>query len=88
MMASGCLVVSNYNPAASWLLRDGENCLLAQPTAESLHQALERGLTDSELRERLTAQAVADIREHHSDWESEMEKTYQYLCHPDGLSEA
>ncbi|KKK47215.1 hypothetical protein LCGC14_3157440, partial [marine sediment metagenome] len=85
MMACGTLLVSNYNPAASWLLRDGENCLLAEPTAESLYQALERGVLDRQLRKRLTAQAVADIKERHSDWEPEIEKVYQYLCDPDGL---
>ncbi len=85
MMASGSLVVSNYNPAASWLLRHGENCLLAEPTAESLYHALEKGMLDRELRRRLADQAVADIREHHSDWEFEMENVYQYLCDPDGL---
>jgi glycosyltransferase involved in cell wall biosynthesis len=85
MMASGSLVISNVNPAASWLLRDGENCLLAEPTAESLYQALEKGILDVELRKRLSDQAVADIREHHSDWEPEMERVYQYLGDPDAL---
>jgi glycosyltransferase involved in cell wall biosynthesis len=83
IMASGSLLVSNRNPAASWLLRDGENCLLTEPTVESLSQALEKGMLDRELRRRLTNRAVADIREHHSDWEPEMEKVYQYLCDPD-----
>ncbi len=87
MLASGSLVISNYNRAASWLLRDGENCLLTEPTAESLYHAIEKGLLDRELRRRLTDQAVADIRERHSDWEPEMEKVYQYLCDPDALPE-
>ena len=80
-------MISNYNRAASWLLRDGENCLLTEPTAESLHHAIEKGMLDRELRRRLTDQAVADIRERHSDWELEIEKVYQYLSDPDALPE-
>jgi glycosyltransferase involved in cell wall biosynthesis len=83
LMASGALVVSNVNPAGSWLLRDGENCLLAEPTAESLSAALERGLLDAELRQRLTAQALKDIQKRHSDWASQMKKIYAYMCDPE-----
>lgn len=84
LMASGALVVSNVNQAGSWLLHDGENCLLAEPTAESLSAALERGLLDAELRQRLTAQALKDIQERHSDWASQMSKIYAYMCDPEG----
>jgi hypothetical protein len=83
LMASGALVVSNVNEAGSWLLRDGENCLLAEPTAESLCAALEQALLDQELRQRLTAQALADIQARHSDWSSQMNKVYEYMCAPE-----
>jgi GT2 family glycosyltransferase/glycosyltransferase involved in cell wall biosynthesis len=84
LMASGALVVSNVNDAGSWLLRDGVNCLLAEPTAESLCEALERGLTDKALRERLAAQALADIQEGHSDWPSQIEKVFRFMSDPEG----
>lgn len=84
LMASGCLVVSNVNPASSWLLQDEENCLLAPPTADALREALVRGLLDSDLRLRLTARAVTDIRKSFSDWGAQMDDVYRYLCNPGG----
>jgi O-antigen biosynthesis protein len=84
LMACGALVVANDNPANGWLLRDGENALLADPTADSLAAALERGLNDDGLRERLTTRAASDIGEHHSDWVPEMERVYRFLCDPHG----
>lgn len=86
LMASGCLVVSNVNPASSWLLHDEENCLLAAPTADALREALVRGLTDSDLRRRLTSRALTDIRESFSDWEAQMNDVYRFICDPDGES--
>jgi GT2 family glycosyltransferase/2-polyprenyl-3-methyl-5-hydroxy-6-metoxy-1,4-benzoquinol methylase/glycosyltransferase involved in cell wall biosynthesis len=84
LMASGSLVVSNVNPAGSWLLRDEENCLLAAPTADALQEALLRGLLDSELRRRLTSRAVTDIRDSFSDWTTPMNDVYRFLCNPNG----
>jgi O-antigen biosynthesis protein len=82
LMASGCLVVSNVNPSGKWILRSEENCLLAPPTAESIFLALERGLTDADLRVKLTHQALEDIRRGHSDWTPIMDDIYGYLCDP------
>jgi O-antigen biosynthesis protein len=82
LMASGALVVSNRNPAGSWLLRDGENCLLADATADRLHQALLRGLTDEDLRQKLTSQARADIDARHRDWEAEIDRVFDFMSNP------
>lgn len=84
LMASGALVVSNLNPSGFWLLHDEQNCLLAEPTAESLCAALERALTDDALRDRLARQAVADIQANHSNWVAQMDNVYRYLCDPEG----
>ena len=83
LMASGALVVSNVNRAGSWLLRDGENSLLAEPTAESLAAVLERALLDADLRERLTKQALEDIQARHVDWPKEMDGVFEYLTDPE-----
>lgn len=83
LMACGVLVVSDADGVMSWLLRDSENCLLTEPTAEKLCAALERGLLDLELRERLTAQAVADIREQQTDWALELDRVFQFLSDPE-----
>jgi glycosyltransferase involved in cell wall biosynthesis len=82
LMACGALVVANDNPANAWLLRDGENAILADPTAEALAVALERGLVDTDLRSRLSERASLDIREHHADWASQIDHVYDYLCDP------
>lgn len=83
LMACGALVVANDNPANGWLLRDGENSLLADPTADALAEALERGLTDEALRGRLSVQGAHDIERQHSDWEPEIDRVYQFLCEPE-----
>lgn len=82
LMASGALVVANRNPANGWLLRDEENCLLAEASVDALAAALERGLTEDDLRDRLTGQALSDVRAGHSDWEPEMDKVFRFLCDP------
>jgi GT2 family glycosyltransferase/glycosyltransferase involved in cell wall biosynthesis len=84
LMACGALVVANDNPANSWLLRDEENSLLTQPTAEALHAALERGLSDTDLRARLTKQAALDVYDRHANWAPEMDRVYRFICDPDG----
>lgn len=40
LMACGTTVVTNHNEANTWLLRDGNNCLLSPPTASCLSQTL------------------------------------------------
>jgi GT2 family glycosyltransferase/2-polyprenyl-3-methyl-5-hydroxy-6-metoxy-1,4-benzoquinol methylase len=82
LMASGALVVANRNPATAWLLRDRENALLATASPGALHDALLEGLTDDPLRERLTGQAVADIRERHADWNGQIDEVFRFLQDP------
>lgn len=82
LMASGCLVVSNRNPATSWLLKDGQNCLLSEASASSLAETLEKALLDEPARQQITAQAAQEIQRHYSDWNREFEKVYRYMCNP------
>jgi len=84
LMASGALVVSNVNPAGSWLLRDEENCLLTAPTADALQETLTRGLLDNDLRRDLTSQATTDILQRFYDWTAPMNDVYRFLCNPNG----
>jgi O-antigen biosynthesis protein len=83
LMACGALVVANDNPANGWLLRDGENCLLAEPTAGRLAEILKKGLLDLDLRAQLTARARRDIADRHADWVPEMDRIFRFLCDPD-----
>jgi GT2 family glycosyltransferase/2-polyprenyl-3-methyl-5-hydroxy-6-metoxy-1,4-benzoquinol methylase/glycosyltransferase involved in cell wall biosynthesis len=86
LMASGALVVSNSNPANGWLLRDRENALLAPAIVEGLASALHAGLTDTDLRARLTERALEDVRSRHSDWEREIDAVHAYLCDPEAAT--
>lgn len=82
LMASGALVVSNRNPATAWLLKDRENCLLAEPSATYITEVVEHGLFDTALRSRITARAADTIKSYHGDWGSQIEKIYQFMCQP------
>lgn len=82
LMASGALVVTNFNPATTWFLKDGENCLLTEASATCIAETLEQGLTDHALRHRITAQAACQIQESYANWDREIEKIYRYMCSP------
>ena len=79
LMASGALVIANSNPYNSWLLKDRENCLLAENSPTALAGALEEGLSNQALRETLVANAASMIQERYTDWDAQMEKIYQYM---------
>ena len=82
LMASGCLVVSNFNPATAWFLKDMENCMLSRASATSLAETLEEALLKNQERKRITANATRLIREEFSDWDHQIESIYQYMCDP------
>jgi len=79
MMASGCLVVTNRNASTGWLLRDGENCLLAEGSASSLAERIQEGLGDAQLRQRITRDAGDLVRRQYTGWDAQAEKVYQCL---------
>jgi glycosyltransferase involved in cell wall biosynthesis len=82
LMASGSLVVTNYNPATTWFLKDGQNCRLAEVSATSIADVLEQALLDHEGRQRITHTAADQIRTDFSDWGRQIEKIYAYMCNP------
>lgn len=80
LMASGSLVVTNYNPATLWFLKDQENCMLAEVSATCIAQTLERAMLSVELRQQIVAQAVSQIVSSYGDWDNQIEKVYRYMC--------
>ena len=84
MMACGCSVVTNYNPWTTWLLKDGENCLLSLPSATSLADRLEEALLDEELRLKIGKTSSQLIKSQFSNWHEQLEKVYGWMCDPDG----
>jgi len=82
LMASGCLVVTNHNPATQWLLRHRENCLLAQPSATCLADALEWAVAHCDECRSLAAIAAREVLTRYSDWTREISRMYGFMCDP------
>lgn len=82
LMACGCLVISNKNINNSWLLKDGYNCILCDPTPISILEAYEKLRFDSNLRSTLRANALKTIEK--ISWESEMKRILKYIQHLEG----
>jgi len=78
LMASGCLVVANLNPANAWLFHDRENCLLSPASASSLCETIIEGLNNTKLREKIINNALSTIN-NHTSWDEEMEKIYLFM---------
>jgi GT2 family glycosyltransferase/glycosyltransferase involved in cell wall biosynthesis len=83
LMACGVPVVAFDNPWGHWILRDGENALLARRTVTGLVDAMERMCTNADLRHRLAKNAVTDIAAHHGSWDAAFRSIYDYLCDPE-----
>jgi O-antigen biosynthesis protein len=60
-MASGCCVVTNENNATKWLLENGHNALLTEPTIESVERAIGNLVEDADLRQRLIEASFAKM---------------------------
>jgi O-antigen biosynthesis protein len=85
LMACGVPVVAFDNPAGYWLLRDGENCLLARRTVDGLSRQLERIVVDHELRASLAERGLRDIDEGYASWDKSLSGIYEYLSDPEGI---
>ena len=79
LMACGSLVVSNLNPATTWLLRHQENCLLTEASATCLADTLEQALLDTALRKHICQQALHQVQLSFSDWDKEMGNIYRNM---------
>jgi glycosyltransferase involved in cell wall biosynthesis len=82
LMASGALVVTNYNPATTWFLKDHQNCRLSRISATCLAETLEEAIEDQAERQRITSNAVQLIRASYRDWNRQIEKIYRYMRNP------
>jgi O-antigen biosynthesis protein len=82
LMACGSLVVTNYNEANTWLLKDGENCLLALPSASCLAQTLSFGLENYEGLGAIRTTATKSILAAYSDWDNSFNEVAAFMLHP------
>ncbi|OGP49425.1 MAG: hypothetical protein A2Y79_09915 [Deltaproteobacteria bacterium RBG_13_43_22] len=83
LMASGTLVVANYNPATTWLLKDEENCYLAEASATCLADKIKEGVLNLEERTRIVNNASQMIKKRYWNWAEEFDKIYHYMLNPD-----
>ena len=81
-MASGVATVSNVNPATTWLLRDGENCLLTPALPTPVSECLGRLVEERELRARIVTAGLTEVRQYR--WEEQIERMWQAMCLRDG----
>lgn len=79
LMACGCPVLTNYNPSTTWLFKDGENCILAEPTATCVSERIETLIKHPEMRTRLISNGLKSVGE--ITWESQIEKIYKFICY-------
>ncbi|MFB3883109.1 MAG: glycosyltransferase family 4 protein [Armatimonadota bacterium] len=77
-MACGCPTVSNHNPANNWLLRDGQNCLLCEPSITCVTDKLLAVLTDEALSSRLIQGGLMTVSA--TSWEGELERVWAFIC--------
>ena len=84
LMACGVPIVAFDNPAGHWLLRDGENSLLARRTVDGLRDAIERIVLDPDLGRSLGRAGLRDIDEGYNSWDDAFSGVYDYLSNPDG----
>lgn len=90
LMACGSLVVTNANEANRWLLKDGENCLLAHPSASCISKTLSHAIDNYESLASIRDVASAHIADVASDWDASLGEVAQFMLNPplDGLSES
>lgn len=85
LMACGAIVVTNYNDANTWLLKDGENCLLSPPSAscltETLSYALDNYVALGPLRQRAAEQIYSDT----GDWDASLGEVTKFMFEPPAL---
>jgi glycosyltransferase involved in cell wall biosynthesis len=82
LMACGCPVVSNYNSSTTWFLKDGVNCVLTEASATRITETIERVLKNEDLSKAIRENALNEIKENHTDWNSELNKVYRYMNMP------
>lgn len=87
LMACGSLVVTNYNEANTWLLKDGENCLLSLPSASCLAQTLSFALENYDNLGMIRESAVEAIQAGYGDWDKSFKEVSAFMFQPKSLNQ-
>ncbi len=81
LMACGTTVVTNYNQANTWLLRDGVNCLLSPPSASCLARTLIFALEHHHNLQPIRDEASENIRSM-PDWDQSLARIAEFMETP------
>jgi glycosyltransferase involved in cell wall biosynthesis len=87
LMACGSLVVTNYNVANTWLLKDGENCLLSPPSASCLAETLSFALNNYEALGDIRKHAADAIQSTYGDWDKSFNDVSTFMFQPKQTNE-
>lgn len=82
LMACGTLVVTNHNDANTWLLKDGENCLLSPPTASCLSETISYALDHYESFDLIRERAARQIFTESGNWDAHMQEVAAFILNP------
>lgn len=82
LMACGSTVMTNYNAANTWLLKDGENCFLAPPTASNIAATLAYALDHYEETAAIRENAAHHIRNTLSGWDASLGAVADFMLNP------
>ncbi len=87
LMACGAIVVTNYNQANTWLLKDGENCLLSAPSASCLADTLSYALDHYDELAPLRQRAINDIYDNAGDWDDSLSEVVSFILKPPSVNQ-
>jgi glycosyltransferase involved in cell wall biosynthesis len=77
LMASGCIVLANYNEANKWFYYDLKNCITVEPSPTFIAEKLLAVISDPLLQNSLRENALKTVSG--TDWDSQMEKIYRFI---------
>jgi GT2 family glycosyltransferase len=75
-MASGMATVTNKNEDNLWLLKDGVNCLLSEPSPAAMVEKISILIEDKSLREKIVSNAYKSLG---YTWEQQTEMIWNYI---------
>lgn len=75
-MASGMATVTNNNEDNLWMLKDGENCLIAEPSSAAMVEQISHLIEDKELRMKIINNASKSIN---GNWPQQTEMIWNEI---------
>jgi glycosyltransferase involved in cell wall biosynthesis len=82
LMACGATVVTNFNEANTWLLKDGQNCLLSPPSASCMALTLSYALDNYDALAPLRQKAADQIQFGVGDWDESLGMVGEFIFNP------